>query len=328
MRIRTIKPSYFMNEELAELSPLTRLLFIGLWCLADCEGRLEDRPKRIRAEVMPYDDGDVDAMLTALEGAGFLHRYAANGQRFIEVVGFRKHQRINGKEAENPSQIPGRFGVMPETLGGSSGEALGKQSGSDGAGAVAQEGKGREGNRKGREGNGDPHPPTLDDAASPRLDAAAIMADPANRWRYERQTTWARALSPVLGSKLGDKLGPRLWEQYKRLHDVYGLNLVASVAGDLAPDDRWPEKLETALIKARADLARHDAIAPDADPLVAKCQGIIAEHGWELCLGVVKIGNVPDESTLLEALTGNRALARKLVAHFDPDADRAQQGAA
>ena len=48
-RSRNIKPSIMANEELAELEPLSRLLFIYLWMLADKAGRLEDRPKRIAA---------------------------------------------------------------------------------------------------------------------------------------------------------------------------------------------------------------------------------------------------------------------------------------
>ena len=47
-RSRNIKPSIMANEELAELEPLSRLLFIYLWMLADKAGRLEDRPKRIK----------------------------------------------------------------------------------------------------------------------------------------------------------------------------------------------------------------------------------------------------------------------------------------
>jgi hypothetical protein len=47
-RARNIKPAFFKNEQLVELGMSTRLLFIGLWCLADREGRLEDRPKRIK----------------------------------------------------------------------------------------------------------------------------------------------------------------------------------------------------------------------------------------------------------------------------------------
>lgn len=45
-RARNIKPAFFMNDELAEIDPLGRLLFIGLWTIADREGRLEDRPAR------------------------------------------------------------------------------------------------------------------------------------------------------------------------------------------------------------------------------------------------------------------------------------------
>jgi len=44
MRSRNIKPGFFMNELLPEIELLGRLLFIGLWLLADREGRLEDRP--------------------------------------------------------------------------------------------------------------------------------------------------------------------------------------------------------------------------------------------------------------------------------------------
>ena len=49
------------NEELADLDPIARLLFIYLWMLADREGRLEDRPKRIAGRALPYDrEADVD----------------------------------------------------------------------------------------------------------------------------------------------------------------------------------------------------------------------------------------------------------------------------
>ncbi|HGL4641597.1 TPA: hypothetical protein ACKFAW_004883, partial [Enterobacter hormaechei] len=67
------------NEDLAELDPLARLLFIYLWMLADREGRLEDRPKRIKAEALPYDNVDADLMLDDLAKAGFIHRYEAAG---------------------------------------------------------------------------------------------------------------------------------------------------------------------------------------------------------------------------------------------------------
>jgi hypothetical protein len=103
-RIRTIKPTFFMNDELAELDPLTRLLYVGLWTQADREGRMEDRPKRLKASVLPYDSCDVNAMLDALHESGHIIRYEVGDSRFIQVVNFTKHQMPHYKEV--PSVIP------------------------------------------------------------------------------------------------------------------------------------------------------------------------------------------------------------------------------
>ena len=109
-RARNIKPGFFKNEDLAECSPLARILFAGLWCLADRAGRLEDRPKRIRAEVLPYDDGSVDDMLNELHEAGFILRYQVGEHRFIQVLNFAKHQNPHHREAESTIPAP----EMPE----------------------------------------------------------------------------------------------------------------------------------------------------------------------------------------------------------------------
>ncbi|WP_018229672.1 hypothetical protein [Methyloversatilis universalis] len=106
-RSRNIKPGFFKNEALAELSPLTRLLFAGLWTLSDRDGRLEDRPKRIRAEVLPYDDGSVDEMLNELHSAGFIQRYQTDDQRFIQVVNFARHQNPHCREPASTIPAPG-----------------------------------------------------------------------------------------------------------------------------------------------------------------------------------------------------------------------------
>jgi hypothetical protein len=155
-RIRSIKPEFFLDDELAELTPLARLLFIGLWTLADCEGRMEDRPKRIRAQILPFDDGDTDAMLQALHDHGFIRRYRVNDKSYLVVRNFKKHQRLSGKEAEGESLIPPprTAEILPfraDDPVGSDGEAMGKRWGSDGEAVNVQEGKGRE--RKGKEGS-------------------------------------------------------------------------------------------------------------------------------------------------------------------------------
>ncbi len=104
-RARNLKPSFFTNDALAECEPLTRLLFAGLWTIADREGRLEDRPKRIKAEVMPYDEFDCDAALTQLAKLGFIKRYSSGGINCIEITNFLKHQNPHKQERE--SELPG-----------------------------------------------------------------------------------------------------------------------------------------------------------------------------------------------------------------------------
>ena len=98
-RARNIKPGFFTNEALVELPMSTRLLFIGLWTLADREGRLEDRPKRIRMELFPADSVDVDQALDELAQAGMIERYEADGVRVVQVVNFAKHQNPHPREA-------------------------------------------------------------------------------------------------------------------------------------------------------------------------------------------------------------------------------------
>ena len=103
-RTRNIKPGFFLNDELAEIEPLGRLLFAGLWTIADREGRLEDRAKKIKAEVLPYDDCDIDALLNKLQEHGFIIRYEVDGGKYIQICTFSKHQVPHNKE--KASEIP------------------------------------------------------------------------------------------------------------------------------------------------------------------------------------------------------------------------------
>lgn len=103
-RSRNIKPGFFTNDQLAELPALTRLLFVGLWTIADRDGRIEDRPKKVKAETMPYDDFNCDEALADLQKAGFIVRYASGGTNVIQVVNWDKHQNPHVKE--QPSTLP------------------------------------------------------------------------------------------------------------------------------------------------------------------------------------------------------------------------------
>ena len=112
-RARNIKPGFFRNADLAELSFEARLLFIGLWTLADREGRMEDRPKQIKMEIFPADNVDCDALLEQLALIGVVARYEHEGKRYLQVVNFCKHQ--NPHRDEKASTIPDQDGNLTHT---------------------------------------------------------------------------------------------------------------------------------------------------------------------------------------------------------------------
>ena len=110
MRKRSIDPAFFRHRALyeAEMSshlPL-RLVYIGLWCVADREGRFRWRPWELRLDIMPYEeDAACEVALVALATHGFIRRYVVDGEAFGDIPQFTKHQHPHPKEA--PSRYPG-----------------------------------------------------------------------------------------------------------------------------------------------------------------------------------------------------------------------------
>lgn len=88
-KIRGIKPEFWTDEDIVELSIEGRLLFIGLWNLACDNGHVTDKPKQIKMRLMPADDVDVDVLLDELAKNGRLERT----QGTITILNFAKHQK-------------------------------------------------------------------------------------------------------------------------------------------------------------------------------------------------------------------------------------------
>lgn len=105
-RARNIKPQFFTNDELSELPPLARLLFIGLWTIADFKGCFECKPKRLKVQLLPYDDCDIEQLVSALDKSRFISIYSVQGQTFGKVLNFNKHQNPHKNEKEKGSDIP------------------------------------------------------------------------------------------------------------------------------------------------------------------------------------------------------------------------------
>lgn len=113
-RIRTIKPEFFLHENLFDAEQRTglplRMAFVGLWTCADREGRFEWRPRPLKACIMPYDDVDFSAVLDALSANGFIRPYSINGKDYGMIPSWKSHQVINQRESE--SKIPDIEGIQ------------------------------------------------------------------------------------------------------------------------------------------------------------------------------------------------------------------------
>lgn len=94
-----MKPEFFDDPDIAELSLAARLFFVGLWTQADRAGRLVDDVRRLKARIFPYDDLDVEALAVELHGKDMIRRYLdADGRGYIWIRSFEKHQRPHPKE--------------------------------------------------------------------------------------------------------------------------------------------------------------------------------------------------------------------------------------
>jgi len=114
-RARNIKPGFYANEDLAECSIWARFIFPGLWMMADREGRLEYRPKKIKGELLRFDSQDAEPLLQELEARGFILVYEASGKKYIQILQFSKHQNPHHREAESVIPSPQSLGLDPVT---------------------------------------------------------------------------------------------------------------------------------------------------------------------------------------------------------------------
>jgi hypothetical protein len=105
-RARNLKPSFFTNEQLADQSPLGRLLFAGLWTLADFKGDLEWKARTIKVQLLPFDECDIKQLAINLDKSGLVRFYSVGDKVFVNIPNFEKHQNPHKNEKEKGSEIP------------------------------------------------------------------------------------------------------------------------------------------------------------------------------------------------------------------------------
>lgn len=150
MRIRTIKPEFYLHAELftaeKELGYPLRVAYSGLWCAADREGRFKWRPMALGVTILPYDGIEFSRVLDALMTRGFIVKYRVGVEWYGAIPSFPKHQVINNRERK--SEIPDISTAEEVAQVDSTRDARVTH-------ASKEEGKGREWNREqGTEGKG------------------------------------------------------------------------------------------------------------------------------------------------------------------------------
>ena len=152
-RIRSIHPDLHRDKTLATMSANAERTFVRLWCHLDDEGRGEDDPDLLKADLYPrHRDMDADAIdrdLNELAAAGLLIRYEVDGERYLACKP-ETWQRYQRPQKKQESKLPGidqathiqdRFDVTTGPLRDQSDTATGTVS-------PVGEGRGEEGSRR------------------------------------------------------------------------------------------------------------------------------------------------------------------------------------
>lgn len=100
-RIRTIKPDFWTDEKLAECSPSARLLFVGMLNFSDDYGNLPRSSKKLKMQIFPSDSIDCEKLVLEIFKNGLAREYETNGDKFIHIKGFLKHQKIDKPTKSN-----------------------------------------------------------------------------------------------------------------------------------------------------------------------------------------------------------------------------------
>lgn len=109
-RMRSLKPEFWADEELAcQLTRDERMLYMGLWNLADEHSRLRGNPSYVKGQVFPYDDDItpdvIEKMLASLATLGKVRPYKVGIGRYLFLPNLGKHQRLETDKV--PSRLPG-----------------------------------------------------------------------------------------------------------------------------------------------------------------------------------------------------------------------------
>ena len=96
-RSRTLKPEFWTDEVIVELSFAARLFYQGCWNFALCDhGHIDATPKGLKLKIFPADDVDPVALLGELIAHGRLIRKSTpDGRPYMQIGTLSKHTKMD-----------------------------------------------------------------------------------------------------------------------------------------------------------------------------------------------------------------------------------------
>lgn len=96
-RIRTIKPDFWTDGNMVQLSAFARLLYIGMWNFTLCDhGHVADDAVKLKLQILPIDPVNVDELLAEIMAQGRVTRVSSpDGRTYLHVKRFEDHQKID-----------------------------------------------------------------------------------------------------------------------------------------------------------------------------------------------------------------------------------------
>jgi hypothetical protein len=92
-RIRSIHPGLWTDEAFVSLSPMARLLIMGIWNECDDMGSFAWAPLTLKMRILPADNADASELLAEMVSAGIVMRYEVAGKAYGAVRNFCQFQR-------------------------------------------------------------------------------------------------------------------------------------------------------------------------------------------------------------------------------------------
>nr|DAL53607.1 MAG TPA_asm: replisome organizer [Bacteriophage sp.] len=106
-RKRMIDPGIWQSEDFSKLSTLAKLVFIGLFSLADDEGRGRSNPVYLKSTLFPYEEGirsaDIDKTLSEISSNMSVIFYTCDGSSYYSLYNWNTWQKI---DRPSESKIP------------------------------------------------------------------------------------------------------------------------------------------------------------------------------------------------------------------------------